>query len=310
MGEKDISQKTLLSHNEVFADVVNVLLFAGEQVVAAEDLTDAQTFSQYKAADSSLHSQERDVAKNWKCGTICVSMFGLENQTKKDAFMPVRVLSYDGASYRAQLTEKSAEIFPVVTLVLYFGVESEWKKPKSLKESLKIDSRLESFVSDYKINVFNLAWLTDEQINAFRSDFRIVAEYLRAMRTGDTGKWTRQKIRYVGEIIDLMRLLSDDEIFDSMETYILDTQREKGGVSVNEFVQNMISKGRNEGIMLGRNEGIMLGRNEGRSEGMAMGENNVLTLFAKLYRAGRSADVQKATEDRSYLRTLMAEFAN
>lgn len=31
MGEKDIVEKTLEAYNEVFADIVNVLLFKGEQ---------------------------------------------------------------------------------------------------------------------------------------------------------------------------------------------------------------------------------------------------------------------------------------
>ena len=33
MGGQDISQKTLESNNDVFADIVNTLVFGGEQVV-------------------------------------------------------------------------------------------------------------------------------------------------------------------------------------------------------------------------------------------------------------------------------------
>ena len=40
MAEKDISEKILESYNDVFADIVNVLLFNGEQVVDPSDLTD------------------------------------------------------------------------------------------------------------------------------------------------------------------------------------------------------------------------------------------------------------------------------
>lgn len=280
MGKKDISQKTLLAHNDVFADIVNVLLFDGEQVVKAQSLTDSQTFSQYKASGDTLHSQERDVAKNWNEGTFCLSMFGFENQTKKDKSMPFRIIGYDGAGYRGQLTNENHKVHPVITLVLYFGTESKWTKPVSLKESLEIDNRLEKFVSDYKINVFNLAWLTEKQINSFQSDFRIVAEYLRAMRTGKVEDWSRQKILYVSEILDLMRVISDDEVFDSMEDFIRETQRVEGGIKVSEFVQKMKTEG----------------------------ENNVLNLFSKLYAEGRMNDVQKAITDRAYLKQLQAEF--
>ncbi len=40
MGEKDITEKTLEDYADVFADIVNVLLFDGEQRVLPEDLVD------------------------------------------------------------------------------------------------------------------------------------------------------------------------------------------------------------------------------------------------------------------------------
>ena len=38
--EKDITQKTLERYNDVFADIINVLLFNGERVVTEDSLTD------------------------------------------------------------------------------------------------------------------------------------------------------------------------------------------------------------------------------------------------------------------------------
>ena len=38
MAEKDIMEKTLESHEDVFADIVNVLLFGGKKLIRAEDL--------------------------------------------------------------------------------------------------------------------------------------------------------------------------------------------------------------------------------------------------------------------------------
>lgn len=95
---------------------------------------------------------------------------------KPDKFMPLRVIGYDGAAYRNQLNEKlKNKCYPVITLVLYFGTKRRWKRYKSLKEVMNIPVDLEPFITDYKINVFELAWLTDEQINSFTSDFRYVA---------------------------------------------------------------------------------------------------------------------------------------
>ena len=38
--EKDITQKTLERYNDVFADIINVLLFNGKSVVTEDSLTD------------------------------------------------------------------------------------------------------------------------------------------------------------------------------------------------------------------------------------------------------------------------------
>ncbi|MCR5620388.1 MAG: Rpn family recombination-promoting nuclease/putative transposase [Treponema sp.] len=137
MGEKDVLEKTLESYNDVFADIVNGFLFHGAQVIKEEDLTDAQTFSMYKE-DKKHKSQDRDVAKYWQKGSIRLSFIGLENQTEPDADMPLRVISYDGAAYRAQLNDDSSEdLYPVLTLVLYFGTKKRWKAARTLKGRLR-----------------------------------------------------------------------------------------------------------------------------------------------------------------------------
>lgn len=143
MSERDISEKTLESYNDVFADIVNALLFSGEQVISQNDLTDAQPFSQYKAEGKKLHSQERDVAKYWQSDTIRLSCMGFENQTEPEADMPLRVISYDGAAYRSQLlSKKQMERYPVVTLVLYFGTRAAGKRPARSKNGSNATSGL------------------------------------------------------------------------------------------------------------------------------------------------------------------------
>ncbi len=61
MGQKDISQKILLSYNDVLADVVNVLLFHGKNVISEEELEDQTARSHYKA-DEKVREIERDIA--------------------------------------------------------------------------------------------------------------------------------------------------------------------------------------------------------------------------------------------------------
>ena len=98
MAEKDITQKVLEQYNDVFMDIVNVLLFNGEMVVRADDLIDLPTSSSKKIGRK-INYQDRDVAKYWQGNKINIAMFGLENQTDPDKLMPLRVISYDGAEY-------------------------------------------------------------------------------------------------------------------------------------------------------------------------------------------------------------------
>lgn len=80
MGEKDITQKTLESYNDVFADILNVLLFNGKPVVDPNDLEDQNPHSFYKA-DGKVRELVRDVAKRWKKFNIRIACIGFENQT-------------------------------------------------------------------------------------------------------------------------------------------------------------------------------------------------------------------------------------
>ena len=64
MSQKDITEKMLFTYNDVFADVVNALLFNGEQVIAEEELVDQTPRVAYKA-DGVIRDIERDVAKRW-----------------------------------------------------------------------------------------------------------------------------------------------------------------------------------------------------------------------------------------------------
>ena len=67
MAEKDITEKNLEVLNDVFADIVNVLLFKGERLIDENELEADTTKSMFKS-DGKLHEQERDVSKIWKNG--------------------------------------------------------------------------------------------------------------------------------------------------------------------------------------------------------------------------------------------------
>ena len=63
MAEKDITEKNLEALNDVFADIVNVLLFNGEKVINEKDHEGDTTKSIFKA-DRKIHKQQRDDTKS------------------------------------------------------------------------------------------------------------------------------------------------------------------------------------------------------------------------------------------------------
>ncbi|MBQ9307048.1 MAG: Rpn family recombination-promoting nuclease/putative transposase [Clostridia bacterium] len=214
MAEKDISEKMLEALPDVFADIVNVLLFNGEEVVDPADLKEMSGWSGYKA-EAGLHDQERDVAKWWEKSGIRIACVGFENQTLPDPLMVFRVYGYDGASYRIQCTKENRNKpkYAVVTMVLYFGTKEKWedKAPTTLYETANVPDVLKPFVPNVKINVFNIAWLTDEQIGMFKSDFRIVADYFGKLRKDGKYSPTKDEIQHKLQLLNLFTVMEKDD---------------------------------------------------------------------------------------------------
>ena len=243
MAEKDITEKNLEALNDVFADIVNVLLFKGEQVINEKDLEADTTKSMFKA-DSKIHEQERDVSKFWKNGEIRISILGIENQTAQDSDMPLRVISYDGASYKQQLLDKKQKKrYPVTTLVLYFGTEEKWSKAKHLYDCFEVPVKLKPFVNDYKINVFNIAFLSSKTIAMFKSDFKIIAEYFRAKRLNQKYKGSKEKLKHANETLKMFSALTGD---DSFEKVYNEGNFKKGGITMCDVVERIRNDGRTE----------------------------------------------------------------
>ena len=274
MGEKDITEKTLASYNDVFADIVNGLLFNGRPVIDPDDLSDASPYSMYKA-DGQIHEQERDVSKILKTSggatnEIRIAFLGFEHQTQYDKDMPLRVIGYDGAAYRAELSAK--ERYPVITIVLYFG-NTHWESSRTLYEVVDVPEKLRPYVNDYKVNLFEIAFMSDDEIRRFHSDFRIIADFIAHKRADpDYVSTDRTEFVHTDEVLKLMSLLTDDD------RYELTLNSAEGG------------KPKNMCEMLDRVEAR--GVEKGRAEGMAKGENMVIALLRKL--TPESEDYYKA----------------
>ena len=256
MQGKDITQKVLEKYNDVFADILNVLLFDGRNVVDESTLTDALPMSMLKI-DGRVRSQERDIAKYWRKSKINVALFGLENQTVANKLMPLRVFGYDGAEYVKQSRKENSDKakYPVITLVLYLGYEKRWNYPKTLFEVLDIDEDIKPYVNDFKINLFEIAYLDREKIDLFKSDFRILADYLYQMRINRDYIADSTAIEHVEELLTLMSAMTGDNRFE--ET--INDLKGKENINMCEVLDRVEARGIEKGIEKGIEQGIKRG---------------------------------------------------
>lgn len=248
MEKKDTSQKILESYNDVFADIANVFLFGGKRVILEDELEDAQPFSAYKSLGR-LKSQERDVAKFWKRGNAKIALLGIENQSAEDGFMPLRIIGYDGAAYRAQLNKKDfaeRELYPVVTLVLYFG-KTPWNHRRSLFECLNVPEKLKPFANDYKINVCEVAHISKEQAAKFKSDFSIVAEFFASLKLGETWRGSCSDLVHIGEVLELLSAFTPSENEEDFLTFV-----DERGDKMSGILEKIRQEGRQTGLLEGR----------------------------------------------------------
>ena len=268
MAEKDITQKVLEQYNDVFMDIVNVLLFNGEMVVREDDLIDLPTSSSKKIGRK-INYQDRDVAKYWQGNKINIAMLGLENQTDPDKLMPLRVISYDGAEYGWQSNRKNRDKpkYPVITLVLYMGHKGRWNYPKNIMGVVDVDERLKPYVNDYKINLFELAYLPEEKRKLFKSDFRVVVDYLYQVRKNNKYEPEMYKIEHIDEVLNLMSAMTSDNRFEE----VIEEVHEKEAKYMCEVIDIMLNKGWQEAIDSGMQQGMQQGMQKGLEEGIQKG---------------------------------------
>jgi len=288
MGQKDISEKVLVDYNDVFADILNVCIYNGKEIVKPEELTNTAVHSQYKAEDGKLHEHERDVTKFWKEKNTAIAIFGIENQIKVDKKMPFRIIGYDGAAYRGQLLDKAKKVVPVVSFVLYFGTEERWNKHLSIKECLDVPKGLDEYVNDYKIHVIEVAWLTEEQLAMFKSDFGIVANFFVQKRKNKHYRPDDpREIKHVDEVLKLLSVMTGDKEYESILYYNQESGEVKNMCSV---AQRLIREGREEGIQQGIQQGIQVLVGVLRKVGIP--EEEILELIMEEYKLERENALQ------------------
>ena len=205
MGTGNTVVKQWLRDKERFADLFNGQMFDGKLVVLAKDLEPVDSEADILVTDKDGKTRElqryRDIVMQWKKGPL-LAILGCENQAKIHYAMPVRNMIYDGLSYIEQMRQiweehkneaevamtseeflskflKTDKIYPVITLVLYYGTE-RWDASTDLygmfPEELRLEE-LEAYVSNYRINLVEAGNI--EQLDKFHTDLQKILGMLK-----------------------------------------------------------------------------------------------------------------------------------
>jgi len=129
-----------------------------------------------------------------------------------------------------------------------------------------VPEELKEYINDYKINVFNIAYLSEEQVNMFTSDFKIVADYFVQKRKNGKYKPSSDVIRHVDAILKFMAVFTGDQRYFNEA---IQKKMQTGGIRtmdkiLDDYIDLGVQRGRKEGMERGIKQGIDRGRREER----------------------------------------------
>lgn len=251
MGQKDLREKLLEDYEDVFSDIFNGLVF-GDNVIKQQNLRMSSTESIYKAENGVYRDQFRDVLKEYTDNCLLeIASLGIENQSTLDNYISVRVMGYDYTKYRSQIDRNKYPLLPVITIVLNFS-NKPWNDTKSLHSIMNIPDEFKSYVQDYSIMVFDIAFLDDEVIERFTSDFKLVAKFFKNKRLGKLNLFEDDKISHVQELMDFLAVFTSDERYKDIKPELVKMEKEGRSVRMCNVAQALEENGIKKGIEKGK----------------------------------------------------------
>ena len=288
MGKKDLYQSEFYDDPRRFSDAFNGILFAGREVMKPEELEEADSVLVGLPESNSGRKVICDKIRRWK-GRY-VSLMVLENQSYVDYRMVFRAMKTEVMGYEKQQREALAEakvkgiewnsheylsrmkkeqkFVPIITLVLYMGIDQPWDGARSLHELLEIDERLKPFVNDYKLNLYD--YHEHQDFSVFKTENRILFEALSC--AGDEERM-EEMLRSHPEWYERLDRESAKAILGIMGVRIdidkIREMKEKEEVyNVCKAFDDHLERGRREGRREGRQEGKQEGKREGMQEAL------------------------------------------
>lgn len=274
MGKQDRKDKLFFSDTERFAELINVNIYQGKQILAPENLRLLKRT--YPSLVGESGEKERDVLMLDKKHHVC---YGLEIETESDYSMPERVMVYDACEYEQQIKEKHREhirkkdyssyrekksrmkecdfLLPVVTVVLYLG-EEHWEGRRTLLQMFHKTVRVDKFPGEY-MREYGFPLIEVHKVNPedYQTD---LCEFFQVMQCRQDRKRMTQLLQT--ECFQSLSYETEEAIAVHLHMKGLIEKMEKEGMSMCKAIREWMEEERKEGKI----EGIKTGKREGKKE--------------------------------------------
>lgn len=295
MGRADEYQFDYLEDNHRFADQVNGALFGGQQVVKPDELEPAEPQAVFLGKESGARENFKaivDKARMWR-GSL-IHILAVENQLYVDYHMILRNMLSESLSYHRQWKKKKAhhdrkkdlpigtdefmsgmtkdeKFLPVITLVVYCGMEKSWDGAKCLHDLLDMDDRMKPYVTNYRLNLYDCH--EHDTFHEYHTGLRQLFEV----------------VRYGGNKEELARVIAENrEAYTNIDNETRELIEVVAKVKIPE-VCKVVKKGEERFDMCKAFEDYKLeGKQEGKLEGR---QEYLVTLVCKKLKKGMEVSV-------------------
>lgn len=155
----------------------------------------------------------------------------------------------------------------IIGLIRNFGFILRYKKALSTIlfqilhvwfDAVPVPEIIKPYLSNIKINVFEIAFLPREKLDCFQSDFKIVADYFIQMREKGDNVPSPKRLRHVEAVLQFLSIMTDDTRFEDILNQKANTQ--EGGIhNMCEWLDQVEAASRAEGMAKGMAKGEIIG---------------------------------------------------
>lgn len=303
MSEKDIVLRKYLADNKRFADLINGIVFGGEEIIHEDEVEEQNPISVHQK-NGKMIKRERDIIKKVGHGTQRFYI-ACENQMEIHYGMPVRTILYNGMTYNEQLRKlktghqkkkdlknsveflsgmkKNDKLMAVITFICYYGRE-EWDTNLSLKDMVWMPEKyhqIESYLMNYQLNLVPMMKINPE---VFHGELRELIALLQC--NSDLHKIEKLilsniRYRYLSEeTFEVFMILSDEKAsLKKLKEHVMLSKERKGMYDMCRAFEQLEERG----------------------------EQRLNQLYTFLISEDRYDDLKKATVDEEFRKELYKE---